>query len=220
MDFSLIILIYVVLLASLVVHEAAHALVALWGGDRTAYLGGQVTLNPIPHIRREPFGTVILPLVMLFMTGMCLGYASTPIDPIWAYRNPKKAAVMSLAGPVSNFLLAIVAFAVLYLLIHFDAAYYTGGTFVESKDSLIDAICRMGSVFVLLNLLLGLLNLIPIPPLDGAGVVEGLFQKQVSGIYALLRGQPIFLMIGILILVNVSYEYFWALHRMVMDLLP
>ena len=78
--------------------------VAMRGGDRTAYLGGQVTLNPLPHIQREPFGMVILPLLMLFMSKgtMCMGYASTPIDPIWAYHHPRKAAVMSSAGPLSN----------------------------------------------------------------------------------------------------------------------
>lgn len=216
-----IILVYVVLLASLVVHEASHALVALWGGDKTAYLGGQVSLNPMPHIRREPFGTVILPLLMLFMTNgnMCFGYASTPIDPIWAYRNPKKAAVMSVAGPVSNFLLAALAFVVLYVLIQSGAAASSGGL-VESKDSLINAICRMASVFVLINLFLGMLNLLPLPPLDGAGVVEGLFQKQVAGIYAALRAQPIFLMLGILLLVRWLGEHFLSLYVLVMDLLP
>ena len=71
MDLSVtdILVYYGVLLVSLVVHEAAHALAALLGGDRTAYLGGQVTLNPLPHIRREPFGTVALPLLTLFLGG-------------------------------------------------------------------------------------------------------------------------------------------------------
>jgi Zn-dependent protease len=63
------VLLYVVLLVSLVVHEASHALVALLGGDRTAYLGGQVTLNPVPHIQREPVGTVLLPILVLAASG-------------------------------------------------------------------------------------------------------------------------------------------------------
>ena len=72
------ILIYFVLLISLVVHEAAHAVTALWGGDKTAYFGGQVTLNPAPHIQREPFGMVILPIMMLVMSGgtMCCSRAA------------------------------------------------------------------------------------------------------------------------------------------------
>jgi Zn-dependent protease len=203
-------LFYVVLLVSLVVHEAAHALVALWGGDPTAYLGGQVTLNPMPHIRREPFGMVVLPLVTLFMAGFCFGYASTPIDPIWAYRNPKKAAVMSLAGPVANFLLAALAFGFLYLLVSTGmaeartgpATYLWEHVIPTNGSDFLGAICVMLSMFMLLNIFLGLFNLVPLPPLDGAGVVEGLFQKKVSGFYGFLRTQPIFMMLGILLIVN------------------
>ena len=80
MDFTSAALFYGVLLISLVVHEAAHAVTALWGGDRTAYLGGQVTLNPIPHIRREPFGTVLLPIGLLFISNgtWCMGSPTPP----------------------------------------------------------------------------------------------------------------------------------------------
>ncbi len=216
MDPAMGLLFYVVLLVSLVVHEAAHAFVALKGGDPTAYLGGQVTLNPMPHIRKEPFGMVVLPLVTLFTTGFCFGYASTPIDPIWAYRNPKKAAVMSIAGPMANFVLAGLAFGLLYLLVQTDmaeGARVTSSSYlfelVESTngDSLIDAVCKMLSMFLLLNIFLGLFNLFPLPPLDGAGVVEGLFQKEVSGFYGFLRTQPIFMLLAILLILNSLSSY-------------
>ena len=216
MDPSTGLLFYVVLLVSLVVHEAAHALVALKGGDPTAYLGGQVTLNPMPHIRREPFGMVVLPLVTLFMSPLCFGYASTPIDPIWAYRNPKKAAVMSLAGPVANFLLAGLAFAALYILVQTGLAEgvrVTSGKYLfelveaANGNSLLAAVCTMLSMFLLLNIFLGLFNLVPLPPLDGAGVVEGLFQKEVSGFYGFLRTQPIFMMLAILLILNFFTSY-------------
>ena len=97
---------YVVFVFSVTVHEAAHAAAALLGGDATAYEGGQVSLDPIPHMRREPFGMVLLPLASVFMSGWPWGYASAPFDPAWAERHPRRAAWMALAGPGAN--LAIV----------------------------------------------------------------------------------------------------------------
>jgi len=157
------VLLFVTLIISLTVHEAAHALFALWGGDRTAYYAGQVTLNPIPHMRREPFGMVALPLLSVYLSNgaMCLGFAHAPIDPIWAYHHPKKAALMSAAGPLANALLAAIAFAVLWFIGHPDS-----GTTL--------AVRRIAGTFFLLNVLLAVFNLIPLQPLDGAGVVSGL----------------------------------------------
>ena len=93
---------YVVFLFSTTVHEAAHAWAAKLGGDLTAYHGGQVSLDPRPHIQREPFGMVILPLISTLTTGWPFGYASAPYDPQWAMRHPKRHAWMALAGPASN----------------------------------------------------------------------------------------------------------------------
>ena len=82
-DWSAAIVLFIVLLVSLTAHEAAHALVAKLGGDLTAYRSGQVTLNPLPHIQREPMGMVVVPLLSIYMTGgqSCIGFASAPIDP-------------------------------------------------------------------------------------------------------------------------------------------
>ena len=77
-------ILYAVFLFSTTLHEAAHAWAALKGGDPTAHHGGQVTLAPWPHIRREPFGMVILPLITTAASGWPLGYASVPFDPRWA----------------------------------------------------------------------------------------------------------------------------------------
>src|SRR5512139_3082516 len=90
---------YVVFLFSTTLHEAAHAWAALRGGDPTAYQGGQVSLDPMPHIRREPFGMVVLPLLTALATGWPFGYASAPYNPNWAVRHPDRAAWMALAGP-------------------------------------------------------------------------------------------------------------------------
>ena len=100
---------FVVFLFSTTLHEAAHAWAALRGGDLTAYHGGQVSLDPRPHIKREPFGMVVLPLVSALATGWPMGYASAPYDPDWARRYPRRAALMALAGPGANLLLVILA---------------------------------------------------------------------------------------------------------------
>ena len=102
-------LFYAVFLFSITIHEAAHAWAALKLGDPTAYHGGQVTLDPRPHIKREPFGMVVLPLVSVAVSGWPFGFASAPYDPRWAMRYPKRAAWMAIAGPASNLLLVLLA---------------------------------------------------------------------------------------------------------------
>jgi hypothetical protein len=100
---------YGVFLFSTTCHEASHALVAKLGGDPTAFQGGQVTLNPAPHISREPFGMVLVPILSYVLGGGMIGWASAPYDPFWQQRYPRRAAWMSLAGPGANFTLAILA---------------------------------------------------------------------------------------------------------------
>ena len=99
---------YVVFLLSTTCHEASHSLVAKWGGDTTALEGGQVSLNPLPHIKREPFGMVVMPLLGIATGTGLIGWASAPYNPEWAQKHPKHAARMSLAGPAANFGLAIL----------------------------------------------------------------------------------------------------------------
>lgn len=205
MDFDVTsaLLFFVVLLISLVVHEASHALFAYLGGDKTAYSGGQVTLNPIPHIRREPFGTVVLPLLSLFISKgqACMGFAHAPFDPVWARFHPKRAALMAAAGPLANLALAGLAFLILKILISADLANATGQFFEiqriarpldGSSSGPVYAVCRILSVFLGLNVLLFALNLYPVPPLDGAAVLEGIFPR-LSVVYDFVRGQPFLL---------------------------
>ena len=100
---------YIAFLFSLTCHEASHALAAKWGGDLTAAEGGQVTLNPLPHIRREIFGTMIVPILSYVMGGWMIGWGSAPFDPHWRNRHPHRAAWMALAGPAANFILMLAA---------------------------------------------------------------------------------------------------------------
>jgi Zn-dependent protease len=190
------ILMFGTLIISLTVHEAAHAFLAWRGGDPTAYHRGQVSLNPIPHIMREPFGMVILPALMLFAfkSNFLLGYASTPIDPEWAWRHPRRAALMSAGGPLANLLLATIGFIVLSM---------TGEAGVPAHDR--EPVAKMAEAFLRLNLVLFLFNLFPLPPLDGAGVVEGLFPRTRS-FYDMLRRNSTAALIGILAVVFAMRE--------------
>jgi len=103
----------IVFVISITAHEAAHAWAAYLGGDPTAYLGGQVSLNPLPHMRREPFGMVVIPLISTFTNGFPIGWASTPYDPRWEELHPRRAAWMAAAGPAANLALALAALVAL-----------------------------------------------------------------------------------------------------------
>ena len=170
-----------VFLLSLTCHEAAHAWAARLGGDDTAYLAGQVTLNPLPHMRREPFGTVFVPLLSYVQMGGMMGWASAPYDPGWERRFPARAAAMALAGPVANVLLAAIAFAGLRIGL-LQGAFVIPQTVSadrlvlasESAPALVEGLSRMLSVSLYLNVLLATFNLIPLPPMDGASVLGGL----------------------------------------------
>src|ERR1700720_1336 len=108
-DLALGVIWYIVFLFSTTCHEASHALVAKMGGDLTAFEGGQVTLNPIPHIRRSPFGMVVIPILSFALGGWMIGWANAPFDPAWQQHYPRRSAWMALAGPAANFTLMLLA---------------------------------------------------------------------------------------------------------------
>jgi Zn-dependent protease len=198
---------YLVFVFSTTCHEAAHAYLAFRGGDLTAYEGGQVTLDPTPHIRRSPFGMIFVPLLSFVQMGWMIGWASTPFDAEWGRRHPKRQAVMSLAGPIANLLLAGIALAALRLLIAtdvFDAPRQVGfSQLVEVPGgdgrSVLSAVAMALSVMLNLNVLLGLFNLMPIPPLDGAGVMQGIAPRQTASLYDRMRETPLMQLVGLLL---------------------
>ena len=201
---------YVVFLLSITCHEAAHAWAAQRGGDPTAYHGGQVSLNPLPHVQREPFGTVLMPLLSFFLFSSAdgrwmIGWASAPYDPYWEQRHPRRAAAMAAAGPAANLILAAIGFAALKLGLR--AGVWTTPETLEldllvgplaEAGSLWDALGRFCSVLFSLNLLLCLFNLLPLPPMDGASVLAGLFEP-VRALRDRLSAQPMFGLIGLLL---------------------
>jgi len=185
---------YMVFLFSTTCHEASHALVAKLGGDSTAALGGQVSLNPIPHIRRSPFGMVVFPLLSFFLSGGgMIGWASAPYDPLWERRHPRRAGWMALAGPTANFTLMLLSVLTLHAgrifhWFHRDAATGAPSLFLTT-------------LFIMfsLNLLLGTFNLLPVPPLDGSTGIMVLMSESTAQSYLdKIRGSN-FAMAGILV---------------------
>lgn len=195
---------YVVFLFSTTLHEAAHAWAAKRGGDPTAYHGGQVTLDPVPHIRREPFGMVILPILSVLISGWPFGFASAPYDPAWARRHPKRAARMALAGPVANLVLVVLS-GLLIRLGTFIGAFHVPdsihfGDLAGAGPGFARAIAIFLSIVFSLNLLLFAFNLLPLPPLDGSGAIPLFLSPRASETYQdFLINTPGIAWIGMLI---------------------
>ncbi len=143
----------VILIFSAIVHEVMHGAVAEKFGDDTARLEGRITLNPIPHI--DPFGSIMLPLVLMLVGSPVILGAAKPVPVNFYNLQPRRLGMVlvSLAGPLSNFGLAII-FAIIL-----KTGFFSG----FAVTVLIQA--------VLINLVLGTFNLIPIPPLDGSKVL-------------------------------------------------
>lgn len=215
---------FVAFLFSTTLHEAGHALVALRLGDPTAHSGGQVSLNPIPHIRREPLGMVVVPLLSFLLNGWMFGWASAPYDPRWAYRNPRRAGLMALAGPIANLTLFLAAAGLLRI------GLATG--FFEpprqlARDALVAA-ARGGpgeglaiflSVLFSLNLILFFFNLLPLPPLDGSGVVQIFLPTAAAQRFQLFLRQPMIGWVGILIAWQFFSTLFAPVDRLALSLL-
>jgi len=154
--FMNILITFIILIFSAIVHEVAHGLMAEKLGDDTARDEGRITLNPIPHI--DPFGSILLPLLLLSVGSPIIFGAAKPVPVNFNNLRPRKLgmALVSLAGPLSNFALAILLTVPIKLGLANPVAY----------PILIQAI--------LINLVLGTFNLIPIPPLDGSKILAAL----------------------------------------------
>ena len=195
---------YIVFLFSTTCHEASHALAAKIGGDPTAFHGGQVTLNPAPHIRREPFGMVLVPIISYVMGGWMIGWASAPYDPRWQERYPRRAALMSLAGPAANFALMLIAAVCIRVGLAADVFQPPdAASFVRITDATANAgsLMRFASTLVSVlffqNLLLGTFNLLPVPPLDGGTGVTLLMTERTALRFLSFTRQPTFQMAGL-----------------------
>jgi Zn-dependent protease len=210
-----ILLWFIVFLFSLSFHESAHAWTSERFGDYTGRYQGRITLNPLPHI--DIFGTIIFPLVGILSPGgaMLFGWAKPVETNPLLWRDKKKANIMvSMAGPVSNFILAIIAFTIVkVLLIYgvFDNGLVLGsGPFdivvpTPNQPSVLVPIAKLLSILLELNIVLGVFNLIPVPPLDGSHVLESLLPYEMAEAYAAIRPYGIFLLVGLMLLGVFSY---------------
>ena len=180
-----------VILFAISFHESAHAYAALRFGDTTARDLGRISLNPIRHL--DPFGSVLLPAMMYILSAgkMIFGAAKpTPVN-LANTRNPRLAnLVVSAAGPLSNFLLATVGIAVLLgIKAASPRSIYDLGLALQGDRFASGTLAPLTYVlfqFIMVNVLLGVFNLIPIPPLDGSGVVVSVFGGSVARVYATL----------------------------------
>jgi Zn-dependent protease len=179
---------YIVFLFAISFHESAHAWMANRRGDPTARMLGRITLNPLKHI--DPVGTVLLPLVGLFNGGSLLGWAKpTPVDP----RNFKDTVLddilTSVVGPASNFLLAAIALILLALVKLSSPAgqqVVSGllqGWIAPDATSILLPACLLLYELMFINVLLGVFNLIPIPPLDGSHVLRHFLPPNALRVY-------------------------------------
>jgi Zn-dependent protease len=221
---------YAVFLFSTTLHESAHAWSAFRLGDPTAYHGGQVTLNPLPHVRREPVGTVIVPLLSYLVSashgsGWMMGWASAPYDPLWAARHPKRAAWMSLAGPGSNLALVLIAGLLIRggILLHVFAAP-DSITFSHVVDPIaaggvVAGFATLLSILFTLNLVLFAFNLLPLPPLDGSSALPLLLPESMVERYLAFMRQPALSMVGMLIAWQLFGPLFDPIHTLALNLL-
>jgi len=178
------------LVIAIVFHEVAHGLVARRLGDRTAEERGRLTLNPIKHI--DPFGTVILPLILAISHVPVFGWAKpVPVD-YRRLRNPRRDMVLvALAGPGMNFLLALLGTALLAATISLSGGASDGAPQMIAQNAL---------NFLLINIFLAVFNLLPVPPFDGGHVVEGLLPPPLAQRFARI-GRYSLLVLVVLLLV-------------------
>lgn len=154
------------LVVAVLLHEISHGVAAYAFGDDTAKRAGRLTLNPLPHI--DPFGSIVLPAMGALAGLPIIGYAKpVPVNPRHM-RNPRRDMLfVSLAGPASNFLLMAIAAVSARWLLHSGSGLATA--IDRSGDNLV---LEIVFAFAVVNLLLGIFNLLPIPPLDGSAIFE------------------------------------------------
>lgn len=183
----------VVLLFSVIVHEVAHGFVAYKRGDSTAKLLGRLTLNPIYHI--DIFGSIILPAILMLTGAPVFGWAKPVPVNMYNLKNPKRDMIfVSLAGVAANFLLAVAAGAIMFIIRAFFA-----------DVSIMASIYLILQYVIVINIVLMIFNLIPIPPLDGSRVVLFLLPRDLAQKYAKIERYG-FWIILILLMTNVLWK--------------
>lgn len=175
------------LLFAITLHEVAHGWTARYYGDPTAERLGRLTLNPIRHI--DPVGTILVPLALLLLGGFVFGWAKpVPVDYL-KLRNPKRdMAVVAAAGPAAN----------LVMVLFWALVAKTGLILSGEFDWVAVPMLLMGQAGIAINLILMILNLLPLPPLDGSRVMSGFLPDRVAEPYNRLEPFGMFILLGLL----------------------
>jgi Zn-dependent protease len=187
-NFVEVLIIFLVLLFSLTVHEAAHALTADRLGDPTARLLGRVSLNPAVHI--DPIGTIVFPLIAIITNLPVLGWAKPVPVNVTQLRGhwKRKYMLIAAAGPASNLVLAVIASILLHVI-------PVSGRLAEAALGPLGAVLREA---VYLNVLLAVFNMVPVPPLDGGNVLAGVLRGPVADMYDRLRPYGFLILYGLM----------------------
>ena len=183
-------------LFAITLHEAAHAYVARYFGDNTAYAAGRMTLNPLVHI--DIFGTIVIPIALYLTTGFVFGYAKpVPVD-FSRLRNPKRdMAWVALAGPAANFIMAFLWLILAVLLVAFNV-----------NEDFPHKVAQAG---LFSNLLMFAFNLLPIPPLDGGRVLTSMLPNTLAYKFARIEPYGFFIVLG---LIFFNLLAFWVMPVM------
>ena len=188
-DFQTLLIYIIPLLFAITLHEAAHGWAASKLGDHTARMMGRVTLDPTKHI--DPIGTIAIPLVLLLSSsGFIFGWAKpVPIN-FNALRNGKNGMIwVALAGPIANIVMAICSLFIMIIAININIA----------------ALIEMGRVGILVNCVLAVFNLLPIPPLDGSRVISALLPNRLAYQYNQLEQYGLYILLGLMFLGGFNY---------------
>jgi len=195
------------ILFAITVHEVAHGWVASKLGDKTALMLGRLTLNPLKHI--DLIGTVIIPLILLFLGGFIFGWAKpVPVNPNNLKKPRRDMALVAIAGPIANIIMAFMWAAIMKL----------GTVLMGHGLQFALPIVLMGQAGVMINLVLMVLNLIPIPPLDGSRVVSALLPPKLAYKYDRIAHYGIFILL-LLLVTGILHLFLWPpimlLHKLI-----
>ena len=202
LNFTTIIIVFVVLVISISIHEAMHAFTSYWLGDDTAEREGRISLNPLRHV--DPFLTILLPMVTLVLFQLpVLAAKPVPFNPNRVRWDEFGAALVGLVGPFTNLLLAAAGAGILNL--------FQGGLPLGAIDTL--------SIFIIINAALFVFNMIPIPPLDGSRLVYALAPEPVQRAMASLEQFGIFIVFGLVLAVPAFGQLISRLNEMLLNVL-
>ena len=204
----------IVLLVSVILHEIAHGLAAKKLGDPTASDAGRLTLNPIKHI--DPYWTILIPLILIaahspFVIG---GAKPVPVDPRY-FKDPKRDMMWTaLAGPATNIALALLAWGCLYFFSLESVQAFVPGI-------VLGIIALAGALAIIINVMLAVFNLIPVPPLDGGRILVGLLPWKAAVKYAKIERYGILIIFALLYfhILDPIFSFFYSMISGALEIL-